>query len=524
MGKQHRGLIQKAGSNSNCSDNSSTAHVVVVGGGVGGISAAIELAERGLSVTVLERAGALGGKVRGWRDKDGYSLEHGLHGWWLDYGNFRDLLERVGAKTNLTAPVGPFTIVHRNGIVDRLTFSDRSSPFHVLGALRGLKSVGWRGKFSAIRAGLKIVAFESDNEYGELDCIDFHTWMKSAGVSAKAIQAVFEPTIRSNLFLPIEQTSAAAGINAIKGALYTRNSWRFSWLRGNTNDYLWRPLAAHLMNLGGRIDLGVRVTGLELDTNRVNTVLCCKKGSSEKKVRADYVILSVDIESCKAIIRRSLGHISFFNDIFNLSTTDVLVTRTWFKSNVHLEYPHAMLLGFRIVDSFIDVSRFQREMRNFDTLVIETQSYLAQSWMDASENTIRDLVLRDLRDALPELKDIPFFKSVVIRHPGQFAAFGLGCDTFRPTPCTPITNLYMAGDWIRTPERLMFMENAVVSARRAASAILQSEIQETVPIVPLRQPDATVLAIQKFGRSVRKAKQRLRHIIGFLRIGEEDTA
>ncbi len=41
-----------------------TGHVVVVGAGVGGLSAALLLAARGLAVTVLERAGTPGGKMR----------------------------------------------------------------------------------------------------------------------------------------------------------------------------------------------------------------------------------------------------------------------------------------------------------------------------------------------------------------------------------------------------------------------------------------------------------------------------
>ena len=41
-----------------------TPRVVVVGAGVGGLVAALLLAHRGLDVTVLERMGAPGGKLR----------------------------------------------------------------------------------------------------------------------------------------------------------------------------------------------------------------------------------------------------------------------------------------------------------------------------------------------------------------------------------------------------------------------------------------------------------------------------
>ncbi len=498
--------------------------VVVVGGGVAGISAAIELAERGLRVTVLEGAETLGGKVKGWRDPQGYSLEHGLHGWWLEYTNFRELLERVGLTKNLTKPVGPFTVIHRNGIVDRLTFGRLPSPFHALGALRGLKSVGLRGKLSAIRAGLSIAAFDNEDEYPGLDRIDFHTWLRRTGVSIQAAEAIFEPTIRSNLFLPIEQTSAAAGINAILRGLRRRDSWQFSWLHGNTGDYLWKPLASYLGNHGGQIRLGARVTGLHLANDRVKCVLVSEAGRDPVELPADYVILAVDIESIKSIIRRSLNHIPFFNHIFNLSGTDVLVTRTWFQGNVQMRYPHAMLTGFRAVDAFIDVTQFQKEACQVGNLIIETQSYLGKSWMRVPDAAIRHLVLSDLKEVLPELAKSRSVKTVVIRHPGLFTAFRLGFNTFRPTPCTPVANLYLAGDWIRAPEPVMFMENAVVTSRHAASAILKRENRKPVSILPLPPPDAPVVAIQKIGRAVRKGKRGFRRLIGFSRIGEGETA
>ena len=48
-----------------------TPHVVVVGGGIAGLAAATGLAERGVSVEILERQDYLGGRVGGWTDTAG---------------------------------------------------------------------------------------------------------------------------------------------------------------------------------------------------------------------------------------------------------------------------------------------------------------------------------------------------------------------------------------------------------------------------------------------------------------------
>ena len=52
--------------------------VVVIGGGVGGLSAAIGLAARGAKVTLLEKNARLGGKMNFW-EKDGFTFDTGPH-------------------------------------------------------------------------------------------------------------------------------------------------------------------------------------------------------------------------------------------------------------------------------------------------------------------------------------------------------------------------------------------------------------------------------------------------------------
>src|SRR5690242_16230984 len=77
-------------------------HAVVLGGGLGGVSAALVLAEHGIAVTLIEREGYLGGRVGAWTERlnDGevFEMERGFHAFFRQYYNLRSLLRRVDPK------------------------------------------------------------------------------------------------------------------------------------------------------------------------------------------------------------------------------------------------------------------------------------------------------------------------------------------------------------------------------------------------------------------------------------------
>src|SRR5919205_109494 len=88
------------------------ARVAVLGGGVGGLSAAHELAERGFTVSVYEKRAAPGGKARSYPTPDGFPAEHGFRFFPAFYRHLPDTMKRI--------PVGGETVF------DRLVGTDRT--------------------------------------------------------------------------------------------------------------------------------------------------------------------------------------------------------------------------------------------------------------------------------------------------------------------------------------------------------------------------------------------------------------
>jgi len=72
--------------------------VVVAGGGIAGIAAAVGLAERGVPVILIEPHDQLGGRVRAWpvaHGADHVTMSRGFHAFFRQYYNLRALLRRA---------------------------------------------------------------------------------------------------------------------------------------------------------------------------------------------------------------------------------------------------------------------------------------------------------------------------------------------------------------------------------------------------------------------------------------------
>ena len=81
--------------------------VLVIGGGIAGLSAALELSQRGYQVTVKEAASQFGGRLHTRTENlrtGSVRVEHGLHMWFHQYYNFFDILNRLGTLETHFAP------------------------------------------------------------------------------------------------------------------------------------------------------------------------------------------------------------------------------------------------------------------------------------------------------------------------------------------------------------------------------------------------------------------------------------
>jgi len=125
--------------------------VVVIGGGLAGLTAAADLAERGVRVLLLEKRPVLGGKVSSW-DTDGWPVESGLHIFFGCYTELLATLKRVGAYANVDWKEHTINVAHRGGKVSRFHFPNVPAPFNGIVAFTANDLLTWHEKLTNVRA------------------------------------------------------------------------------------------------------------------------------------------------------------------------------------------------------------------------------------------------------------------------------------------------------------------------------------------------------------------------------------
>ena len=162
---------------------SSQPRAVVVGAGIAGLAAATGLAERGISVDVIEREEYLGGRVGAWteqyRDIE-VGMNRGFHAFFRQYYNLRALLRRVDPKLTMLIPVDDYPLIDGAGRRDSFRGLPRTPPWNALAF--ALRSPTFRlGDLARIdaRAAAPLAAVSLPDIYNRLDHIDAETFLKS---------------------------------------------------------------------------------------------------------------------------------------------------------------------------------------------------------------------------------------------------------------------------------------------------------------------------------------------------------
>ena len=435
------------------------ADVVIVGGGLAGLTCALELAQDGRRVVVLERRDVLGGRTSSWIEDD-MPVESGLHRFLGFYQALPSVLRKAG--------IDPDEILFWEDEAE-IRLPDRgasgifgASPLHK--PLKTLAGAFGNNDLISPAQKLRLLPFFAAGlrDYwrrpAALDRQTVHQYAKQHGVDDDLVERVLVPTTAGTFFLAPEEWSAFNFFNIIAQAALRLAQARIGAFLGGMTDVMAAPLGAAIERAGGTVRTGVAVDRLLTSDGSVVGV-----ATAGEELTAGHVVLATSLTPAQGLLREAFGDHEWL--------TGTLALRTMPAATIQFELEQPATEMDRTTfaprtcwASFAEQSRttFQHAPGRLSVILAPPQQFVTKPPEEVFDTAVRD----GRRLGLP-MDAVTRYRVVTTAE--DFYSFAPGSEPLRPTQATPIPRLTLAGDYTRQPW-LATMEGAVLSGQRAAAA------------------------------------------------------
>jgi squalene-associated FAD-dependent desaturase len=447
----------------------SSKSVIVIGGGLAGLSSAVALAEAGFRVRLLEKRPHLGGRAASYVLPGGEHVDNCQHVTLGCCTNLDHFYRRVGAANQIrffdrllfAAPDG------RRGSIASVALPP---PLHMALSFLVFPLLNWADKWAIAQALLAIA--RSGGRPADLSAdgagqnVSMLAWLQKHRQTARAIRRFWEVILVSALDEDLDRIDARYGIDVFwKAFLSTRGGYRVGIPRVPLG-VLYEGCRKALGEQGGEVQLRAGVRGFLVVDGRVNGVER-EDGSLEA---ADYYVAAVPQDVFPELLPAEVvEREAAFLNLRNLRTSPITGVHLWFDRTVMSE-PFLTLLDSTTQWVFNKTQLYGGNAEDggqYLQLVISASYSLAAR----SRQEIIALCLEELREVLPAIRLATLLKGTVVKEMSATFSPAPGSDRWRPSQRSPLSGLFLAGDWTLTgwPST---MEGAVRSGYLAAEAIL----------------------------------------------------
>jgi hydroxysqualene dehydroxylase len=455
--------------------------VLVIGGGLAGIAAALDCADAGARVTLVEVRRRLGGAAYSF-ERDGLSIDNGQHVFLRCCTAYRRLLRRLGSEQGvvvqerLRIPVlspgdEPF-VLRRNGL---------PTPLHLAGSLMRYPHLTLAGRASAARAALALGRLDPDDSALERQTLG--QWLSAHGQDTDAVAALWDLIALPTLNLPAAQASLALGAFVFqRGLLASASAGDIGFHERPLSETIADPALRVLRSAGVNVCLGWRAESIERAKSgfrvRGAGATDAASGSNRKRAGATNVPNTHDRERASSAVIVALPHARAAGLVDALEPDIASALHRLESSpivNVHVVYDrlvceHRFAAGVGTpVQYLFDRSAAGGVPAGCQYLAVSLSG--AEDEMRMSMDELRERYLPALSALLPRARDARVESFFATReHAATFRA-SPGVARLRAGARTATPGLALAGAWTDTgwPATL---ESAVLSGHTAARTVL----------------------------------------------------
>jgi squalene-associated FAD-dependent desaturase len=413
-------------------------HVIIIGAGMAGLTAAATLASRGIKVTLLEAAAQLGGRARSVAieyNSQVIQLDNGQHIMLGAYTETLNLLKQVGINAQDAFMRIPLNLeiqnlAQRDGIKTVFKLNAPNylpAPLNQLVGFLSCQGLTWRERIAVVRFMLRL----KNSEYQLVSDSPLTDFLQKNQQSNNTIKLLWEPLCLAALNTPIDLASSKVFLNVLKDTFNSKQNSDFLLPKQDLSQLFSQPIEAYLKKHGAKILLNQRVKSIKTDKNGYIVY------TKDAQFKASHVIVAISPVRLRNVI----------NELPKLEFAAHQTDRYDYQPiyTIYLQYERGVTLTKPMLGMIGGVSQWV-----FDRGILCGQSGLMAVIISAegkhqqyTQETLALRVAQELRDSFPQLVK-PLWHKVIAEKRATFS-----CDVNLPRPAnlTSYSGLYLAGDY-----------------------------------------------------------------------------
>jgi hydroxysqualene dehydroxylase len=451
--------------------------IVVIGGGLAGITAALQLADAGRHVTLLEAKPRLGGLTASFR-RDDIEVDTGQHVFMRCCTAYRGYLNRLGVEHQTTLQPRldvPVLLGDRLGQRARLrrTKTKLPAPLHLGPALLGYKALPPAQRITAALAALALGRL--DQRSPAVDGRSFGDWLKAHRQGPVATDALWELLTVATLNAPADGASLSLAAKVVRSGLLEKADaadlgWADVPLQELHGDASARALAA----AGADVRTNVKVRSITRTDAGYELAIAAGAGRTEESVlTVDAVVLAVPPPAAAALL--PAGAHPAPASLAELGASPIVNIHMIFDRKV-IEGPFLAVTGSPIQWIFdrTGASGLAKSgLAPAGAQYVALSQSAAEPWIDRPAHELGEEFVAEMRRILPAAQAAELVEVFVTRERTATFRQAPGSLALRPKPATGLPGFALAGAWTDTGWPAT-MEGAVRSGLAAARETLAS--------------------------------------------------
>jgi squalene-associated FAD-dependent desaturase len=439
--------------------------VVVVGGGLAGLSAACALADAGYQVRLLEKRRYLGGRASSYEHPGtGEVIDNCQHVLLGNCVNLIDLYRRLDVG-NAIRWFDRLTFLEPGGRRSILEPSFLPAPFHDMPAFLRARAFTLSDKL-AIARGLSafLAGVPEDSEE------NFAQWLSRHHQTRGAIERFWKPVLVSALNEDPDRMSVQyAGQVIRKSLLLSAGAGRMGVPTIPLSELYARSID-YVESRGGQVDLNAAPESFAWSEETQQWRIAVK----DQSLQCDAIVLALAYEGLARLLPMLPNNPeaeALAKNLEHFGHSPITGIHLWFDREI-TDLEHAILLDTTIQWMF-HKSRLQPEKRRGEPgSYIELVVSASKSLVEMQRQPIIDLAVKELAQFFPIVSQAKLLKSAVVKEVRATYSIRPQLNLIRPKSASPWSKIYLAGDWTATGWPAT-MEGAVRSGYLAAEALTE---------------------------------------------------